>query len=99
MGVGGGAAGFTSCGGAMGGAAVATTAGGAGVSVELATGAAVTTPTSQSLIVLSLLPEAIVRPSGEKTTDFTQSVCPSSFRSSRPLAASQSSIVLSLLPE
>ena len=49
--------------------------------------------------MLSLLPEAIIRPSGEKATDDTTPVCPCSVRSSRPLATSQSLMVLSLLPE
>ena len=58
-----------------------------------------TTPASQSLIVSSSLPEAIVRPSGEKATEAIMTACPCSVRSSRPLAASQSLIVLSPLPE
>jgi len=41
-------------------------------------------------------PEASARPSGEKATLRTQNVCPSSVRSSAPLAASHSRMVRSL---
>ncbi len=44
--------------------------------------ASFTLETSQSLMILSLLPEASVRPSGENATDRTQSVSPVSVRSS-----------------
>ena len=71
--------------------------GGAGLSVELVIGALATR--SQSLIVKSLLPEAIVRPSGEKATDSTLPVCPCSVRSCRPLATPQSLMALAKFPE
>ena len=54
---------------------------------------------SQSLIVLSPLPDAMRAPSGENATDITASEWPSKVRSRRPLAASQSLIVLSSLPD
>ena len=50
-------------------------------------------------MVKSLLPEASVRPSGEKATDTTELVWPVSVRSSSPLAMPQSFMVLSPLPE
>ena len=48
------------------------------------------TPASQTLIVWSSDPETMVLPSGEKATDFTQSLCALSFSalSSRDAAAS-----------
>ena len=52
---------------------------------------------SHSLIMLSVLPEAIIRPSGEKATEATRVDC--NVRSSGPPATSQSLIVLSALPE
>ena len=55
--------------------------------------------TSQSLMVLSALPEASTVPSGEKVTELTKLVCPLRVRISRPLATSQSLMVLSELPE
>jgi hypothetical protein len=54
---------------------------------------------SHSRSVLSVEPEAMCRPSGEKTTDCTESVWPSKRRISRPLAASHSRSVLSIEPE
>ena len=54
---------------------------------------------SQSLTVLSQLPDAMWAPSGENATDSTSSECPSKVRSNRPLATSQSLMVLSQLPD
>ena len=55
--------------------------------------------TSQSLTVVSALPEASTFPSGENATELTQFVCPLRVRSSRPVVTSQSLIVASALPE
>ncbi len=54
---------------------------------------------SQSLSVLSPLPESTVRPSGAMATLLTPPECPVKVRSSFPLARSQSFSVLSALPE
>jgi hypothetical protein len=54
---------------------------------------------SQSLRVLSKLPETMVSPSGEKAASQTLSPCPVRVLISRPVAASQSLRVLSQLPE
>ena len=55
--------------------------------------------TSQSLIVLSQLPEANVLPSGLNATEVTRIECPASVNMHLPVAASQSLTVLSSLPE
>ena len=54
---------------------------------------------SQSLTVLSSLPEASMSPFGENETDVTEFECPMRVRSSCPLATSQSLTVRSLLAE
>src|SRR4051812_12154507 len=54
---------------------------------------------SQILIVLSLLAEARVLPSGVKATERTQSWCPSRVAASCRVARSQSLTVLSALAE
>ena len=45
---------------------------------------------SHSRAVLSLLPDATIRPSGLKHTDFTPSPCPSSVLAHAPVSASHS---------
>src|SRR4051812_47175423 len=52
-----------------------------------------------TLIVLSMLPEASVLPSGLYATETTGSECPVSVASSLPVCTSHSLIVLSKLPE
>lgn len=47
------------------------------------------------MIVVSSLPEARRCPSGEKAIELTQAVCLFRVRMSRPVAASQSLIILS----
>src|SRR4051812_41959743 len=54
--------------------------------------------TSQSLIVLSPLPEARVLPSGLNTTDLTESVCPLRVASSLPSTSSNLMLLL-LVPK
>ena len=54
---------------------------------------------SQSLRVLSSLPDSTRAPSGENATEVTRWACPSKVRSSHPVAASQSLRVLSSLPD
>ena len=61
--------------------------------------ASFTFDTSQSLMVLSVLPEASVCPSGENATDLMRLRSLASVRSGWPLETSQSLMVSSQLPE
>jgi hypothetical protein len=54
---------------------------------------------SQSLAVLSSLPVKILMPSGEKTTEEMEAVCPLKNCSDLPVAMFQSCAVESLLPD
>ena len=57
---------------------------------KIGVGVSANTPASQTLIVLSLEPETMVLPSGEKATKFTHSMCAPCFSalSSRDAVAS-----------
>ena len=56
-------------------------------------------PTSHTFTVASKLAEARLRPSGEKCTEKTTPVCPSSVLRSFPVRASHTLTVLSALAE